>query len=137
MKFLSVSKDGGPASHVWAYWLFEIKWLFSIVLLKFEDGSRDVYHTHAFNSVSWVLGKGYLRELVLWKSEDGRPMMKYNTYQPGLRPVVTRRTTNHKVVSRGRTWVVSFRGPWSDTWQEYDQNTQQSVTLTHGRKAAP
>ena len=46
------SKDGGPDSTVWMYGI-EVKWLFSILLLRFEDGSRDAYHSHAFDCVSW------------------------------------------------------------------------------------
>lgn len=27
----------------------------SIVLLNFKEGNREAFHTHAFNSISWVL----------------------------------------------------------------------------------
>lgn len=123
MKILSVSKDGGPFSRVWAYWLVEAKRLLSVALLRFEDGSRDAYHTHAFNSISWVL-TGALRE----EHKDGHT----NFYLPDWRPVVTTRDTNHKVTSIGRSWVLTVRGPWVDAWEETDAN---GVTrLTHGRK---
>lgn len=140
MKFLSKSKDGGAESTVWAYWLFEIKSLFSIVLLKFENGSRDAYHNHAFNCISWVL-KGKLVEHVKETSPAGvfrgesYPSLDWdfiNTYKPSLRPVFTYRDTMHKVVSEGTTWVVSFRGPWSKTWKEVVQG--EEITLTSGRK---
>ena len=55
MKLCYVGKDGGPESTVWGFWLIEIKKLFSVALLCFENGSREAFHTHAFNSVSWVL----------------------------------------------------------------------------------
>lgn len=124
MKFLSKSKDGGPESTVWAYWLIELKGLFSIVLLRFEDGSRDAYHSHAFNSISWVLRGGLYEDLL---------------HGPHLNhwaspfPVITRRSTTHKVVSFGRTWVLSLRGPWSTEWREILPDGKV-VTLTHGRK---
>lgn len=125
MKFLSLSKDGGPESHVWAYWLFEIKWLGSIVLLRFEDGSRDAYHSHAFNSVSWVLkGDGLIEH-------HDNSKGKVDFHQPSLLPVVTRRSTFHKVVSVGRTWVLSLRGPWAKTWREYTADGEK--VLTNGR----
>lgn len=136
MKFFEVSKDGGPESHVWAYWLFEVKWLGSIVLLRFENGSRDAFHSHAFNCISWVLGPGYLRENTLTRGEDGRLMSRYTNYEPSLTPVITKRTTFHKVNSRGRTWVLSFRGPWTKTWEEYSPATGEYVILTSGRKVA-
>ncbi len=132
MKCLSVSKDGGPESHVWAYWLFEIKCLGSIVLLRFEDGSRDAFHSHAFNSLSWVL-KGKLMEDLGPENRD----VGYNgclLYKPSLKPVKTYRTTFHKVTSFGRTWVISFRGPWAKTWKEYVSETGEVVVLTNGRQ---
>lgn len=61
MKFLYYGKNGGPESRVWGYFLIEIKSLFSIVLLRFENGSRDAYHTHAFHCFSWLL-RGHLTE---------------------------------------------------------------------------
>lgn len=116
-------KDGGPLSHVWGYYL-EIKRLFSIVLLRFEDGSREAFHSHAFNSISWVL-HGELAEDHL----DGRRII----YRPSWRPIITRRSTFHRVSSYGRSWVLNLRGPWADTWQEYTQE-RGFVTLTSGRR---
>jgi hypothetical protein len=126
MKFFKKAKDGGPKSTVTGYWLFEFKSLFSVALLRFDDGSRDEYHSHAFDSVNWVL-RGRLREElpIDRKSID---------YAPSWMPVVTHRNRFHRVVSRGTTWVLAFRGPWNDTWQEYDPKTNETYTLTHGRK---
>jgi hypothetical protein len=128
MRWFYYGKDGGYESTVWGFWLFEIKSLCSIVLLRFENGSRDAYHSHAFGCVSWVL-KG---KLIEHHREGGKPTI----YEPGLTPVVTRRTTFHRVVSIGRTWVLSFRGPWAKSWSEYLPTEQRTVTLTSGRKTA-
>ena len=129
MKFMSYGKDGGPESAVHGYWLVEIKGLFSIVLLKFEDGSRDVYHEHAFHAISWVL-KGKLSEHTIGKYATGKDKL----YNPRLLPILTYRFTWHKVTSIGTTWVLSFRGPWNKTWREYIPSTGQVITLTSGRK---
>lgn len=123
MKFISTSKDGGPHSTVWAHWLFEIKSLASIVLLRFENGTRDAYHNHAFNCISWVL-RGKLEE----KHLDGRIQYHYRSWKP----VITRRETFHQVCSFGRTWVISFRGPWADSWKEVEEGEEK--VLTNGRK---
>lgn len=114
-------KDGGPESTVWGYF-FELKRLFSIVFLRFENGSREAYHSHAFNSISWVWGE--LTEYHL----DGR----VEVHKTSWRPVITRRDTFHKVSSKGRSWVFSLRGPWAKTWQEWVDN--RFVTLSNGRK---
>lgn len=130
MKFLSLGKDGGPESTVWGYWLFEIKSLFSIVLLRFENGTRDAYHSHAFNSVSWVL-KGELEET---HHHTTHPDVfdRLDIHRRSIFPVLTFRDTFHKVNSVGRTWVLSFRGPWAKEWKEYDAAGEK--TLTNGRQ---
>jgi hypothetical protein len=123
MKLLETSKDGGAESTVWAHWLFEIKSLASAVLLRFENGTRDAFHNHAFNCISWVLS-GKLEERHL----DGRVQYHY----PSWKPVITRRETFHQVCSFGRTWVLSFRGPWAKTWEEIENGEEK--TLTNGRR---
>jgi len=124
MKFLKTAKDGGPKSTVTGHWLVELKSLFSVVLLRFDDGSRDEYHSHAFGSLNWVLSGR-----VVEQNLDGSVC----EYRPSLLPVVTRRSTFHRVVSRGTTWVFSIRGPWSKTWEEYDPKTGDVSVLAHGR----
>ena len=123
MKILRTDKDGGDKSHVWAHWLIEWKSMFSIVLLRFEDGTREAYHDHAFNCFSWIL-KGKLKEKFL----DGE--VKYHT--PSFKPFITSKSDFHKVSSEGRSWALSFRGPWSDTWSEVDESGKD-IKLTHGR----
>lgn len=125
MKFLHYGKDGGPESTVHGFWLVEIKSLFSVALLRFSDGSRDSYHNHAFNCLSWVL-KGRLREHILNGSKQ--------YYEPSIKPVLTRRETFHRVVSEGVSWVFTVRGPWSKTWKEYNPRNQTLTVLTNGRK---
>lgn len=128
MKLCSWGKDGGPESKVWGFWLVEIKSLFSVVLLKFERGSRPAYHEHAFDCFSWVL-KGYLFER--FKNRIP-PRWHFRRWKP----FVTYRTDFHKVTSYGTTWVLSIRGPWADSWREYDETTKETYTLTNGRKVA-
>jgi hypothetical protein len=125
MKLLTKSKDGGPESTVTGYFLIEWKALFSIVLLRFDRGSRDAYHSHAFNCVSWVLS-GALGE----RHYEGDTEFHW----PSFKPIVTRRSTYHKVVGLfDTTWVLSVRGPWAKTWRE-STPAEGECTLTSGRK---
>ena len=128
MKLCYVGKDGGKESTVWGFWPIEIKSLFSVALLCFENGSREAYHSHAFNSVSWVL-KGSLYEDCI-----GGPFLGGRRHKAGFRPIYTSRTNMHKVTSIGRTWVLTFRGPWKDTWREWLPLEKRFRTLTHGRR---
>lgn len=117
-------KDGGPESKV-RMWGIECKALGSILVLRVALGTRDVFHSHAFGSLSWVL-TGALYERML----EGPSTWHWRRW----RPVVTRRSTTHKVYggfSRG-SWVLSFRGPWADTWTEVVDD--KLVRLTHERK---
>lgn len=123
IKFLWKNKDGGPDSNV-VCWGLEIKSLFSILLLNFKQGSREAYHSHAFNSVSWLL-TGNLHETFLEKSSV--------FYTPSLKPIVIKKEPPHKVYGVCKNnWVLSFRGPWQKTWVDIEKDTTK--TLTHGRK---
>lgn len=132
MKLLKRAKDGGPQSRVSGLFIIEIKSLFSIVLLRFDDGARDAYHTHAFNAWSWVL-KGHLIEMV---RETYKELVWTHRYdiRPSWLPFKTPRERMHKVISEGVTWALTFRGPWSDTWHEYLPQENVGLTLTHGRE---
>jgi hypothetical protein len=130
VKLFRVAKDGGPESNVTGYWLIEWKRWFSIALLRFEDGSRDAFHSHAFNSISWLLS-GCLKEYEIDHRGDEQC---WRFYIPDIVPIITRRETFHKVRSYGRSWVLTFRGPWRDEWREYRPVEDRHVTLTHGRK---
>lgn len=129
MKFFKKLKDGGPESSVIGYFLLEIKSLISVVLLRFEGKSRNAFHTHAFDALSWVL-RGSLREEL-----EGSGKVFY--YHPCLKPIWTPRERFHKVepidLSRP-AWVLSFRGPWRKEWKEFLPDSNQDVTLSNGRR---
>lgn len=127
MRLLSWCKDGGPESTVSAFWLLEIKSLFSVGLLRFGHGSRSSYHTHAFNSWSWLLS-GQLLETSYYDNEPQR------VYTPSWRWIKTAREVFHRVASWGNSWVFTLRGPWRKYWYEYNPEAGQWTSLTHGRK---
>lgn len=125
MKLLKMMKDGGNESTVTGYWLIEAKSLFSICLLRFEGASREAYHSHAFNCLSWVV-RGKLSEQFLSGTR--------REHCASLKPFVTTRQDFHKVSSDGDSWVLTFRGPWARSWKEYIPASNEVVTLTEGRR---
>lgn len=130
MKLFHKAKDGGPDSKVTGYWLIESKRFFSIVLLRFDQGSREAFHTHAFNAVSFVLS-GRLREVF---PTSANVWLDGVVYKPSMKPIYTTRKRFHKVSGEAPvTWALSFRGPWDATWKEYLPNEQKEITLTNGR----
>lgn len=121
-KYLTKSHDGGPDSGVTGYWLVEAKSAFSIVLLHFRPGTRDAYHSHAFNALS----------LWLWGTVTEHMLSgERNVYRAGNLKY-TPRECFHKVEAHGSVWCLSIRGPWVDSWMEFKWG--RLVRLTHGRK---
>lgn len=115
--------DGGQESGVTGYFLIEWKSLFSIGILHFKKGSREAFHSHAFNALTFWL-KGKVTEV--------KPDNAQQNFSSGLRPKFTPRSNVHKVVAHEDTYALTFRGPWLDYWFELKNNEQ--VFLTHGRK---
>jgi hypothetical protein len=127
MKFFNKSKDGGPNSTVDAYFLCEIKGLFSVALLKFNEGRREQYHTHAFHALTWFL-KGDLVE------EQISDRLEYKPYTKSLIPKLTTKYNLHRVKANKDSWCLTIRGPWQKEWKEFDAFTGVTTTLTHGRE---
>lgn len=126
MKFLSWGKDGGPESPVDGFYIVEIKPLFSIVLLKFNVGVREAFHSHAFNAITlWWKG---------WVSEEIQISRSHTLQRCWLAGDIkyTSRKHMHRIEALSPAYALSFRGPWVDTWQEFKDG--KYITLTHGRK---
>lgn len=123
MRFLCKAKDGGPESPVDAFFLFEIKSIASIALLRFNRGRREAFHTHAFHALTWFLFGDLEEELY-----DGTG----TKYKRSLLPKVTTRSCNHRVLAYKTSWCFTIRGPWKDHWTE--DTADATLTLTHGRK---
>lgn len=131
VKLLWGHKDGGPESHV-RCWGIECKGLFSVLLLCFGQGSREAFHTHAFNSVSWLL-RGRLLEHGRFSLPAPLEASALRWYRPSWRAIYTKRHWMHRVEGgHVRNWVFTLRGPWVDHWQ--DGPPGGTTTLTHGRK---
>lgn len=124
MKIFKYAYDGGKDSTVTGFWIVEIKSFFSIVLLKFAKGSRENYHSHAFNAFTWFL-HGEVRE----EHVDGT--VKH--WKPSFKPKWTPKTCFHKVHAEKDTWALSIRGKWDKTWFEYNKNQNMLLTLENGR----
>lgn len=123
MKFFSKSKDGGPESPVDAFFLFEIKALCTVALLRFNQGGREAYHTHAFNAWTWFLCGDMVEQDI-----NG----EFYCYERSILPKITRRNKNHRVRAFKTSWALTIRGPWSKTWTETVDG--KNIVLTHGRK---
>jgi len=128
MKFFQKASDGGKDSGVTAYFLVEIKSLFSITLLHFEPSRREAFHSHAFNAVTlWLKG------VVVEEVRDKRGI-HVNIWTAGRFKYTPRELMHRIKVLRKGAWALSIRGSWQDQWQEYHPSIRKVITLTHGRK---
>lgn len=125
MKALTKCKDGGAKSTVDAYFMFEIKKMFSIAVLKFNEGSRENYHSHAFHAITWFVC-GDLTE----EDKDGTTYK----YRRSVVPKLTTRNKFHKVHASKTSWCITIRGPWASTWSEFNRRTGEYTQLSSGRK---
>lgn len=126
-RFLYKKFDGGKESGITGYFLIEWKILFSIGLLHFKKGSRDNYHSHAFNAITWFLKGTVTEEKYQGQKKD---------FKPSLWPKFTPRTNIHRVISHSDTWALTFRGPWQDVWYEISPFSTDGnyIKMTHGRR---
>lgn len=125
-RFFFKKYDGGKESGVTGYFLLEWKPLFSIGLLRFNKGSRENSHSHAFNACTWWLS-GHVTEIL-------HPSNEHRDFKPSLKPKITTKDCFHKVFAHRTTWALTFRGPWDNIWKEFSPKTQAITKLTHGRK---
>lgn len=128
--------DGGKESGVVGYFLIEWKPFFSIGLLRFSKGSREAYHSHAFNALTWFI-KGKVTEertnvKSLYPVEATEDTKK--DFGPSLIPKYTPKNNIHRVVAHETTYAITFRGGWEDEWYELRDNKESFVVLTHGRQ---
>jgi hypothetical protein len=123
-RFFYKKFDGGKESGVTGYFLIEWKRFFSIGILHFKQGSRENYHSHAFNALTWFLKGTVTEEKYTGEKKD---------FGPSIWPKSTPRTNIHRVVSHSDTWALTFRGPWEDVWYEYRPKDGKLIYLTHGR----
>ncbi len=121
IKLFKKSHDGGPNSGVTGYWLIEWKLGFSIVILRFSKGSREAFHTHAFNALTWW-AKGSVEE----HFADGSTP---KTWKPSLKPKFTPKSCYHKIIGKEVSWAFCIRGPWEKTWKEKRKNGEFFLTF--------
>lgn len=124
MKIIKSAPDGGKDSGVTAFFLIESKNYFSLAFLRFDVGSREAFHSHAFNAITWWL-KGKATEVLY-------PSMQKIVWEPSIKPKFTPRDNIHKILANKVTWALTIRGPWVDKWLEIKNS--EKITLTHQRK---
>ena len=125
-------KDGGPESPV-TFFGIEIKWLFSIGFIRFAEGRREAYHTHAFHALTWFLCGNLFEDRICEVTGVSTSAM-LSPYTVWPIPKVTTRDNLHRVLAKETSWCFTIRGPWSRVWKEYNKKNGKFTVFTHGRK---
>jgi len=125
LKLFQWAKDGGPESHVDAFFIVEIKPLFSIAILRFNEGTRENFHSHAFNAWTLWLGDAWVAE----ETPDGK-----KKFWHGGTWKFTPRTLMHRVRAVFTSYALTFRGPWVERWEEYNEQAREFTVLTNHRQ---
>ena len=124
MKLFKVSKDGGKKSTVTGLFLIEWKQAFSIAFLKFDQGSRENFHSHAFNAITfWMPGSD-----VTEHHTDGTKIDWHFGFK------LTPRNCFHKIYANKTSYAFTIRGRWVEEWKEYNKANNETIVMTNGRK---
>lgn len=109
--------------------IFEIKFLFGIIVNIFNTKEQDRFHTHAFPAISVML-RGWYNEEYL--DEDGHVHFVWmNAFDVRYIP----RSYNHRIGKSSRNAIsVTFMGPWKTYWTETFLNTKKVLSYTWGRE---
>lgn len=99
------------------FFVIEIKPLFSIILTHLGPFGVTLPHTHPFNAITLLLYGKFADEQGIFSA----PALKF-----------TGKDWHTVGTGKDGAWFLTFRGPWSNTWQECRDG--KIVTLTHGRK---
>lgn len=124
MRLFNKAKDGGSESPVDAYFLFEIKGLASVALLKFNKGGREAFHTHAFDALTWFVKGDLLEEDVSGETYK---------YKKSIIPKITLKSKNHRVLANEDSYCLTIRGKWDKNWTEYDSKSDTTTVFNWGR----
>jgi hypothetical protein len=130
--FLSKKRVELGDGYIIAYTLFELKWLFSIIIYNWKTIKQNRFHSHAFPAIAFLL-KGEYEEEVLTK--NGVITKKVNQF---LKPRWLPRNYIHRILkATPSTYTIVFVGPWSKYWYEYFPDVRFNskwVKYTWGRK---
>lgn len=115
--------------HIIQYTIFESKYLGGIWLYNWKTIKQNRFHTHAFNSIAFLLSGNYLEEVIT----DGK--IKTRLVNQWLKPRFLPKNYCHRILAAStNTWTIVFFGKWIPYWWEYFADTKTWVKYGWGRK---
>jgi len=115
--------------HIIQYTIFESKYLGGIWLYNWKTIKQNRFHTHAFNSIAFLLNGKYTEEVI----EDSQ--IKFKVVHQWLKPRLLPKNYCHRILKADpNTWTIVFFGKWIPHWWEYFSDTKTWVKYGWGRK---
>lgn len=129
MKLFTKKKVALGDGHVTQYTILESKRFGGIWLYHWETVDQMRFHTHAFNSICFLLRGSYTEEVL---DRDGAVTLR--TVDQWMRPRYLPMGYCHRILeAKGSTWSIVFFGGWAKSWQEYFPSTDTWVRYGWGR----
>ncbi len=115
--------------HIIQYTIFESKYFGGIWIYNWKTILQNRFHTHAFNSVAFLLSGAYTEEVI----EDGK--IRFNKVHQWLKPRFLPKNYCHRILKADpNTWTIVFFGKWIPYWWEYFGDSKVWVKYGWGRK---
>ncbi len=115
--------------HIVQYTIFENKHLGGIWLYNWKTIKQNRFHTHAFNSVAFLLSGKYAEEVIHAGKIETRIVDQW------LKPRFLPKNYCHRILfANPNTWTIVFFGKWIPHWWEFFKESNTWVKYGWGRK---
>ncbi len=115
--------------HIIQYTLFESKRFGGIWIYNWKTILQNRFHTHAFNSIAFLLSGKYTEEVI----ENGKITLRI--VHQWLKPRFLPKNYCHRILKADpNTWTIVFFGKWIPYWWEYFGDSKTWVKYGWGRK---
>jgi hypothetical protein len=110
--------------------ILEWKPLFSLKTFYFHEGeAQEIFHTHSFTALSLLLHGNYIESFYNEKTNQS-----WEEPRNRSRMILIPRDRFHQITKSNGCRTIMLTGPWGDTYREYNPESREFITSTHGRK---
>jgi hypothetical protein len=124
-KILHFDNTSLGVGNIKRFTIFELKYVFGIIVNIFNTTNQDRFHSHAFHALSLMI-RGFYYEDVMENNKIITKKIEKSRFIP--------RNYIHKITESSKNAIsITFEGPWESTWNEYFDNGRVKV-YNWGRK---
>lgn len=110
--------------------ILEWKPIGSILLFYFcPGGEQGIYHTHSFESYSYLIFGNYIEKVIDLENETSWEMPRNRS-----RKIYIPKDRFHQITDSTGCMTLMFAGSWGDSFKEYDPETKEIIVRGYGRR---